>query len=411
MAKKVHQLRLTDKVLAPGDVKNYGGKLPITVDDATGEIGISLDKAAAADRKIVHSLNLGEIVSYLGGTMNNVTEVKVHPGPAIEAGATDPETGLTYAEAVPEQYVQQVHVFSTKPQADCDIEVDWGDGTVSTLSAMPLTDNVAEGLHYVQQDDEAPYCWRMELAHTYAAEGRFSLKVSGDDIWCVRFWGKKAGAYNNAAGNLVSGFVRLGDSLVNASSMFGNANRLLKVDATAIDWLAHPLHLDRCNTMFTTCKNLVEVVGMEHFLESVSHSLTLPGGGANGMFISCSALTTCAIRLPVDIADPAANCFGEMFMGCVNLATPIEQILPAAPFAVVPKLNGMFWSCASINGTIPANVLWDDTSKDWTSALVGGMFGPASAPRPSDEFCAQIPATAFPGDATKTWRQVLAGRS
>ena len=400
---------VTEKRTVEGEVQEVGywdaltsasvsGKSPIYVDDAN-KVEISLDRATREDGVNVASRTLGQIIEYLGGTTDNITAFEVHPGPAIAAGTVDPDTGITYTNAVDAGYVQKFEFNMSKDINECDVVVDWGDGNKLTVKGATVDASTTDGVYFYEADDNDE--WRVRVVHSYAeTEARYIAKIIGDDAVRVRA--------NQDGDNLVSKvFVdnQISDTLNSMSSFCMYAPRLLKVDASAIDWGKLGLRITNAASMLSRCTNLVTVVGMEDFLDSIAET----NKHFADMFLNDASLVSSDCRMPVGIATNPSVDGGEMYMGCTKLATAVENLFPREAWAAgtLPKINGAFSGCAAITGTIPSVYFWDATGLQWSAADLDGIFGPASEPRPSAAFCAQVPATAFYESTTQTWKSVM----
>ena len=94
------------------------------------------------------------------------------------------------------------------------------------------------------------------------------------------------------------------------------------------------------------------------------------------MFRGCTNLVESSWNIP------SGSCIYNymargIYEGCVNLESPITDLLPKSGFHDrIVCLNNSFKNCGKMTGTVPSNILWDDTSKIWEST---GCFSGCTA--------------------------------
>lgn len=332
--------------------------------------------------KLYITKDTGDIFFYINGAWKKLTSV-ISDYTAFEVYATDTEiaagsvddvTGLTYAEAVP---AGMTHHFALRTDvsvakaAEADVVVDWGDGVRETFAD-------AYGVDTQDWESDREVIYRMR--HTYAAPGRYIVTISGKDYWNFYSPNEDAGSGEYILSRVFDVDLPVASCVTNLTMACRWAQKLLRVRVpTGLDLFAN-----RHNVafLFTGCRNLVEAIGMKtkfRYARDVS-----------SMFEDCNNLTTTDFELPVEVLKSTG--YQHVFFGCGKLAVDINTLLPKTGFANRKvDLSSTFYSCAALTGTVPADILWRDSSKLWSAeAAFGGC---------SDAIRAQVP-TSWGGTST-----------
>lgn len=332
--------------------------------------------------KLYITKDTGDIFFYINGAWKKLTNV-ISDYTAFEVYATDTEiaagsvddvTGLTYAEAVP---AGMTHHFalrtgvSVAKAAEADVVVDWGDGVRETFAD-------AYGVDTQDWESDREVTYRMR--HTYAAPGRYIVTISGKDYWNFCSPNEDAGSGEYILSRVFDVDLPVASCVTNLTMACRWAQKLLRVRIpTGLDLFAN-----RHNVafLFKGCRNLVEAIGMKtkfRYARDVSC-----------MFEDCDNLTTTDFELPVEVLKPTG--YQHVFFGCGKLAVDINTLLPKTGFANRKvDLSSTFYNCAALTGTVPADILWKDSSKLWSvEAAFAGC---------SDAIRAQVP-TSWGGTST-----------
>lgn len=332
--------------------------------------------------KLYITKDTGDIFFYINGAWKKLTSV-ISDYTAFEVYATDTEiaagsvddvTGLTYTEAVP---AGMTHHFALRTDvavakaAEADVVVDWGDGVRETFAD-------AYGVDTQDWESDREVTYRMR--HTYAAPGRYIVTISGKDYWNFCSPNEDAGSGEYILSRVFDVDLPVASCVTNLTMACRWAQKLLRVRIpTGLDLFAN-----RHNVafLFKGCRNLVEAIGMKtkfRYARDVS-----------SMFEDCDNLTTTDFELPVEVLKSTG--YQHVFFGCGKLAVDINTLLPKTGFANRKvDLSSTFYNCAALTGTVPADILWKDSSKLWSvEAAFAGC---------SDAIRAQVP-TSWGGTST-----------
>lgn len=332
--------------------------------------------------KLYITKDTGDIFFYINGAWKKLTNV-ISDYTAFEVYATDTEiaagsvddvTGLTYAEAVPagmtHHFALRTDVAASKA-AEADVVVDWGDGVRETFAD-------AYGVDTQDWESDREVIYRMR--HTYAAPGRYIVTISGKDYWNFCSPVEDVGSGEYILSRVFDVDLPVASCVTNLTMACRWAQKLLRVRIpTGLDLFANRHNV---TFLFKGCRNLVEAIGMKtkfRYARDVSC-----------MFEDCDNLTTTDFELPVEVLKPTG--YQRVYFGCGKLAVDINTLLPKTGFANRKvDLYSTFYNCAALTGTVPADILWRDSSKLWSAeAAFGGC---------SDAIRAQVP-TSWGGTST-----------
>lgn len=264
---------------------------------------------------------------------------------AIAAGTEHPVLGHI-TTAIPAMMTEKFTIRANYQHADSDIIVDWGDGSSSVLRNGEF-----ESEDLAEWDKEHQFEVTTYMAHTYAVEGKYVIKVHGKKYFSLSHGRTQA---NNLMCRCLETDLPLSTNINNLSYFAANAQRLVNVCIpTAMDFR----NIENLGAIFQNCSNLQYAYGLKRKIRIPRASVSF--------FYNCGALIETDFVLPVCSIETNTDS-NKSFSGCSSLITPIQNLLPSAGFCnrVINVLD-MFKGCGSLTGTVPVAILWEDTSKVW----------------------------------------------
>ena len=266
----------------------------------------------------------------------------------IAVGTLDELTGITYKYAVNSCTTHKMTIRSLQEPTDCDVVIDWGDGTV---------DSIANG-DYVSHSVGSSY----EVSHDYSTSmssdiQRFIVKIYGKDYWAFRH---NSYQNNNLISRIFAADLPIANHIGNFASMAIYSHRLLKVKfPKATKPYSEVWNWSAC---FGYCENLSTVTGF-------SDIRVRDDAIVNQIFIQDYSLET------VDFVIPAGcNDIYSCFKSCQNLTNDINTLLPANGFKSVNiRIVDTFAGASRITGTVPAAKLWNDPKINWIVESTDGQ--------------------------------------
>ena len=285
--------------------------------------------------------------------------------------------------AIPAQMTSIFNIATKVSDAtNADIIVDWGDGSRSVVKNGDYLRILVQNETYGNK--------HIVMSHTYTVSGKYKVKIYGKDYYALRpqvtpaMTGVEEGTSRNTY-NLIcdclGGDHRIASHISNASSMFCDSLRLLKVN----NYYGCSLkNISNYASMFADCLNLISVLGVT-VKDSCSTNL-------NNMFISCKNLRECDFQFP-PLVHPTSSLF-QTFNGCENLERNIEEFFSGNFLQPKMSWRHTFRNCAKITGTVPAHLLWNDPNIAWEIDVVNDSAGINSVGmfyKCSDEIRAQVP--------------------
>lgn len=284
---------------------------------------------------------------------------------AIAAGTDHPVLGHITV-AIPALMTERFTIRANCQYADSDVVIDWGDGATSILRNGDF-----ESEDLTDWDKEHQFEVKTYFSHTYAAEGKYIIKIHGKKYFHFSHGWTTA---NNLMCRCLESDLPLAGNVNNLSYFATNAPRLVN--------LCVPTFMDFHNVenftgMFTNCKNLQYAYGFKR-------KIRIPRA-ASSFFANCNALIQADLIIPPGAVDATGN--QQCYTGCGSLITPIQNLLPSAGFCNrIVSVQNFFKGCASLTGTVPAALLWEDTSKVWQNTATAFLGA-------SDAIRAQVPAS------------------
>lgn len=261
----------------------------------------------------------------------------------ITAGTVDDVTGLTYNYDVPASLTHRMRVRTGgSDNTKSDVVVDWGDGQVSAI---------AKGEYYYA-DGASSQDYVME--HTYAATGRYIIKIYGKDYYsvCTPPSNMEPTKYYLLS-RILEADLPVASNFTNFSSLCRYAYRLQKIAAS--DYHKSFTAVRNIANMCDTCVNLVSVTGLANQFLIVS--------AASNIFKNCYSLSTLDFTLPAVVTGGAMN---NALQNCVALSTTVQSLIPAGGFIGRLNIHDLFNNMRLLSGTLPAELLWNSDQVTWT---------------------------------------------
>ncbi|MBO4647327.1 MAG: hypothetical protein J5806_04145 [Lentisphaeria bacterium] len=282
------------------------------------------------------------------GAYAEVTKFEVYATNAvIPAGTVDSDTGLAYAEDVPAGMSHYFRLRSDTPQAAQDVVIDWGDGTSSSLRNGDY-DSI----------DDSEWASAGELVynvhHTYATPGKYIVTITGKG-----YWGFQMGPFTDGGASILSRIfasdLPVASWVCNLANCCKNSTKLQRIlIPTGMDMFTN---IHNASLIFTGCVNLLSATNFETKFQYTRY--------VSNMFYGCRNMTTCDFRIPQNSIK--TNAYRSVFDGCAALNANIADLLPERGFdGVNVDISRCFYGCASLTGTVPASILWNDMRVIWT---------------------------------------------
>ena len=315
---------------------------------------------------------------------------------------------------------QILELYTYKQKEECDIVIDWGDGTrlnvksaeVLTKPGYDIVDYCVENGLMTREDAEAKVpppidkigelgefnllkfgrkesrdYTQLAIVHTYK-EGCSSfndmriVKVYGNDYFMIRGgiyysfseesakYTGNAWAWNNDWNykfNLICDVLSkrsfFNKCFRNSSSMCSKSDRMIVLDVPYLSQFS----VTNSSGMFSDCKNLLyaNVVGNKNGLfESIIYT-------AGSMFSGCTNLMYSTI--PVPMASTAGSGATQFYKGCGRLSVDINDLIPKGGFLnECISMKEVFNGCSSLYSTTSdqwkmttfkdGNIIWTDTA-------------------------------------------------
>lgn len=305
-------------------------------------------KAKLSNGTVVNYTSIDEDVKVM--SLTDYTAFEVMPNKvAINPGTVDKDTGLTYSISVPACTEHKFTLRSVQEPEDCDVVIDWGDGTVESIK---------EG-NFVSHSSGKSY----ELSHDYSSKmngdiQRFIVKIYGKDYYTFRnnsYVTTSKDKYSipsivSSSYNLISRIfdkdLPIASHVSNFASMCYGAMRLLKVNVPhSTKYITSGFNF---SSTFQYCQNLKVVEGFE--------DNPIPCNSFVGnIFAYCLNLEKTDFVIPT-----STNTIGYIFYYCENLTSDISKLIPSNGFAVDNVRSELaFAKTTKLTGSIPSKLLWD----------------------------------------------------
>lgn len=291
----------------------------------------------------------GDIFFYLNGewkklndTFRDYTAFEVYANDTIISPGEHAELGTITVE-IPVQMTETFALRTTTPEADSDVVIDWGDGTVQ---------KVKDGGHggYTGPDGEGRYIAKM--THTYAATGKYVVKVYGKDYFCLSHAPSHVSDASNMQCRILADDLPIASHLTNLTAFAYGTLKLVTVQCASYKYLHRTTNHAQ---MFTNDKNLLSVTGFE--------DLVMISRGAEGCFQFCENMHTCDFNGVLCSNNPRA--MYAMFQNCYALSVDIGKFFPTKFVSRALNFTNTFTHMHAMTGTIDPNQFWGDPNIDW----------------------------------------------
>lgn len=284
----------------------------------------------------------------------------------IPAGTDHPDLGYITV-AIPAMMTEKFMMRANYQHADSDVIVNWGDGSTSTLRNGEF-----ESEDLSEWDKEHQFEAITVMSHTYAEPGKYIVKIYGKKYFGLA---NSRTLENNLICRCLDNDLPLASNVNNLANYARSAKRLVNL---CIPTAMNLWNIENFHIIFQDCVNLQYAYGLKR-------KIRIPRA-ATGIFRGCSALIQTDLVLPVTNVDASSEPT-HCFRGCSSLVTPIQNLLPSAGFTNhIMQVDYLFNGCSSLTGTVPAAILWEDTSKVWQGTATAFQGA-------SDAIRAQVPAS------------------
>ena len=276
----------------------------------------------------------------LTDTIKDYTAFEVYANDSVIPPGEHEVLGTITVE-IPVQMTETFALRTTTPEADSDVVIDWGDGTVQ---------KVKDGEHggYTGPDGEGRYIAKM--THTYAATGKYVVKVYGKDYFCL----SHAPSHVSDASNMQCRILAdpIASHLTNLTAFSYGTLKLVTVQCASYKYLHRTTNHAQ---MFTNDKNLLSVTGFE--------DLVMISRGAEGCFQFCENMHTCDFNGVLCSNNPRA--MYAMFQNCYALSVDIGKFFPTKFVSRALNFTNTFTHMHAMTGTVDPNQFWGDPNIDW----------------------------------------------
>ena len=266
-----------------------------------------------------------------------VTAFEVYAHDAIPTGQNDILGGVV-TSAVAANMTDSFYLRGSFAPADIDVVVDWGDGTVTELSAIaPTTPSGYSDKWYL-------------VSHEYSTVGVYTVRIVGSGYHAI--------CRNSSTSNLLlrpfGADLPLAPHLTNFSSFCRACPLLINVDVSGGNFVNQAVNVA---TMFADNGiNLKTVTGWQN-------AVTVRV--CPQLFMSCYRMTGTDFRIPALLRDAAAA--KQVFYGNYQLVANITDLLPVGGFVTGKvDVSGIFQMCNKVTFTgDPGKYLWNDPKVEW----------------------------------------------
>lgn len=299
--------------------------------------------------KLYITQDTGDIFFYLNGewkklndTFRDYTAFEVYANDTVISPGEHAELGTITVE-IPVQMTETFALRTTTPEADSDVVVDWGDGTIQ---------KVKDGEHggYTGPDGEGRYIAKM--THTYTTAGKYVVKVYGKDYFCLSHAPGHVSGASNMQCRILADDLPIASHLTNLTAFAYGTLKLVTVQCASYKYLHRTTNHAQ---MFTNDKNLLSVTGFK--------DLVMISRGAEGCFQFCENMHTCDFNGVLCSNNPRA--MYAMFQNCYALAVDIGKFFPTKFVSRALNFTNTFTHMHAMTGTVNAKQLWGDPTIDW----------------------------------------------
>lgn len=278
----------------------------------------------------------------LTDTIKDYTAFEVYANDSVISPGEHEVLGTITVE-IPVQMTETFALRTTTPEADSDVVVDWGDGTIQ---------KVKDGEHggYTGPDGEGRYVAKM--THTYGTAGKYTVKVYGHDYFCLSHAPSHVSDASNMQCRILADDLPIASHLTNLTAFAYGTLKLVTVQCASYKYLHRTTNHAQ---MFTNDKNLLSVTGFE--------DLVMISRGAEGCFQFCENMHTCDFNGVLCSNNPRA--MYAMYQNCYALAINIGTFFPTKFVSRALNFTNTFTHMHAMTGTVNAKQLWGDPTIDW----------------------------------------------
>lgn len=278
----------------------------------------------------------------LTDTIKDYTAFEVYANDSVISPGEHEVLGTITVE-IPVQMTETFALRTTTPEADSDVVVDWGDGTIQ---------KVKDGEHggYTGPDGEGRYIAKM--THTYGTAGKYTVKVYGHDYFCLSHAPSHVSDASNMQCRILADDLPIASHLTNLTAFAYGTLKLVTVQCASYKYLHRTTNHAQ---MFTNDKNLLSVTGFE--------DMVMISRGAEGCFQFCENMHTCDFNGVLCSNNPRA--MYAMYQNCYALAINIGTFFPTKFVSRALNFTNTFTHMHAMTGTVNAKQLWGDPTIDW----------------------------------------------
>lgn len=278
----------------------------------------------------------------LTDTIKDYTAFEVYANDSVISPGEHEVLGTITVE-IPVQMTETFALRTTTPEADSDVVVDWGDGTIQ---------KVKDGEHggYTGPDGEGRYIAKM--THTYGTAGKYTVKVYGHDYFCLSHAPNHVSDASNMQCRILADDLPIASHLTNLTAFAYGTLKLVTVQCASYKYLHRTTNHAQ---MFTNDKNLLSVTGFE--------DMVMISRGAEGCFQFCENMHTCDFNGVLCSNNPRA--MYAMYQNCYALAINIGTFFPTKFVSRALNFTNTFTHMHAMTGTVNAKQLWGDPTIDW----------------------------------------------
>ena len=278
----------------------------------------------------------------LTDTIKDYTAFEVYANDSVIPPGEHEVLGTITVE-IPVQMTETFALCTTTPEADSDVVVDWGDGTIQ---------KVKDGEHggYTGPDGEGRYIAKM--THTYGTAGKYTVKVYGHDYFCLSHAPSHVSDASNMQCRILADDLPIASHLTNLTAFAYGTLKLVTVQCASYKYLHRTTNHAQ---MFTNDKNLLSVTGFE--------DLVMISRGAEGCFQFCENMHTCDFNGVLCSNNPRA--MYAMYQNCYALAINIGTFFPTKFVSRALNFTNTFTHMHAMTGTVDPNQFWGDPNIDW----------------------------------------------
>lgn len=277
-------------------------------------------------------------------------------------------------EAVPANTLHRIQIRTGQyDYTKSDVVIDWGDGSCSSIAAGQFnTSGIVNKL-----SDEPAYIFEHDYAEALASNGKsamkFTVKIYGKDYYGLmhRINGLKKET-SNLVCDAMSDDLPVADHVKNLVGYLFNARCLTKINL----WNHQYKFIEHCQYMLAECPNLQSAMGFERGYTR-----------SNCSFMFYNDYNLVESDAQIALASLRKSSITSMYENCKELSVDIATLIPEVIQCLGPyNVKKAFYNCKKIYGTVPANLLWNNTKREWgTTADCFTLCSP--------EIASQVPAS------------------